>query len=82
MTPGTGTRIKTKHGMGRIIKLLPKPNKYFPFESWEVKLDNPGRDLMGGTCWIGGKKTVFEPGILRLFKSEFEILEYKQGDLF
>ena len=80
MTPGA--RVKTKHGPGIIIRVLPKPNKYFPYDSWEVKLDNPGRNFMGGTCWTGGFEKVIEPGMLRLFESEIEILEYKQGDLF
>ena len=77
-----GDKVKTKYGAARVIELNPKPNKYFPYDSWKVKLDNPGRNFMGGICWIGGFETVIEPGMLSLFESEMERLEYKQGDLF
>ena len=77
-----GDKVKTKYGVGKVIELNIKPSKYFPFDSWKVELDNPSRNLMGGTCWTGGFEKVVERGMLSLFASEIEVLEYKQGDLF
>ena len=75
--------VKSRHGNGVIISIMPK-EKYFPYELYKIKLNNPGYNHQARTQHqIGYLEPVhYEAGIIFLFESEFETLEFKQKELF
>lgn len=76
-----GSTIKSKHGKGRIIKMMPKEHPKIE-DRYMVKLDNPGLHYQARTVYPPGGPVHYEAGIIFLFENEFEVLKLKQGELF
>jgi hypothetical protein len=76
-----GTHIKTTHGTAVIVEHLEKEHPKHE-ECYTIKLDNPGYYHQARTHFPMGKPVHYEAGILFLFESDFEIVDFKQGELF